>query len=44
MLYPRKAGITMKDNKEQLIELIETLSDNQILFILTFLKDILGKS
>lgn len=34
----------MKDNKSQLIELIETLSDKQILFILTFLKRILGKS
>lgn len=33
----------MKDNKTQLLELIETLSDNQILFILTFLNRILGK-
>ena len=32
------------DNKAKLIELIDTLSDNQILFILTFLKNILGKS
>lgn len=31
------------DNKTQLLELINTLSDNQILFILTFLKRILGK-
>jgi len=34
----------MKDNKAQLLDLIETLSDKQILFILTFLKRILGKS
>lgn len=34
----------MKDNKTQLLELIDTLSDSQILFILTFLKRILGKS
>lgn len=34
----------MKENKKQLIELIDTLSDNQILFILTFLKRILGRS
>ena len=33
----------MEDNKKQLLNLIETLSDNQILFILTFLKKILGK-
>ena len=32
------------DNKAKLIELIDTLSDSQILFILTFLKKILGKS
>lgn len=31
------------DNKAKLIELIDTLSDSQILFILTFLKKILGK-
>ena len=37
-------GSHMKDNKSQLLELIESLSDNQILFILTFLKNILGKS
>lgn len=34
----------MQDNKTELLELIDTLSDNQILFILTFLKRILGKS
>lgn len=34
----------MKDNKTQLLELIETLSDNQITYILTFIKRILGKS
>lgn len=34
----------MKSNKEQLLELIETLSDSQILFILTFLNRILGKN
>lgn len=34
----------MKDNKNQLLDLIETLSDSQILFILTFLKRILGKN
>jgi len=33
----------MNDNKAQLIELIETLNEKQILFILTFLKRILGK-
>ena len=33
----------MKDNKTQLIELIETLNDSQILFFLTFIKRILGK-
>lgn len=32
----------MKDSKQQLIELIETLSDSQIIFILNFLKRILG--
>lgn len=34
----------MKDTKNELLELIDTLSDNQILFILTFLKRILGKN
>jgi len=34
----------MKDNKTQLHEIIDTLSDKQILFILTFVKRILGKS
>lgn len=34
----------MKDNKTKLLELIDTLSDNQILFILTFLNRILGRS
>lgn len=33
----------MKNNKTELLNLIDTLSDNQILFILTFLKRILGK-
>ena len=32
------------NNKNELIKLIDTLSENQILFILTFLKRILGKS
>lgn len=30
----------MQDNKTELLKLIDTLSDNQILFILTFLKRI----
>lgn len=34
----------MKDNKTQLHNLIDTLSDSQILFMLTLLKRILGKS
>lgn len=34
----------MKDNKTQLLELIETLSDKQILFILTFIKRLIGKN
>ena len=34
----------MKDNKAQLLALIDTLSDKQTLFILTFLKRLLGKS
>lgn len=34
----------MNENKKQLLELIETLSDSQILFILTFLNRILGRS
>lgn len=34
----------MQDNKTELLELIERLSDNQIVFILTFLKRILGLS
>ena len=33
----------MKDKKTELLELIDTLSDSQILFILTFLKRILGE-
>lgn len=32
----------MEENKKQLLEIIEILSDNQILFILEFLKKILG--
>lgn len=34
----------MQDNKTELLNLIETLSENQILFILTFLKRILGRT
>lgn len=34
----------MQDNKTELLKLIDTLSDNQILFILTFLKRIFGLS
>lgn len=34
----------MNDNKSQLLALIDTLDDSQILFILTFLKRILGKN
>jgi hypothetical protein len=34
----------MNDNKTQLLALIDTLDDSQILFILTFLKRILGKN
>lgn len=33
----------MKTIKQQLIDLIETLTENQALFALTFLKRILGK-
>ncbi len=33
----------MNDNKKELLELIDTLSENQIIFILTFLKKILGR-
>lgn len=32
----------MDENKKQLLEIIEKLSNNQILFVLTFLKEILG--
>jgi hypothetical protein len=32
----------MEENKKQLLEIIEKLSDNQVLFILEFLKRILG--
>lgn len=32
------------DHKQQLLDLIELLTDSQILFILTFLKRILGRS
>lgn len=31
------------NERKQLLELIDTLSDNQILFILTFLNRILGR-
>lgn len=34
----------MNENKKQLIDLIDTLSDSQILFILTFLNKILGRT
>ena len=34
----------MKDYKTQLIELIETLSNNQIIYALTFLKKMFGSS
>ena len=34
----------MSEHKAELLKLIDTLSDNQILFILTFLKRILGKA
>lgn len=37
-----KRGPIMLDNKTELLKLIETMSDEQILFILTFLKRILG--
>ena len=33
----------MEEYKAQLLEIIETLNEKQILFILTFLKRILGK-
>ena len=32
------------NNKKELLDLIDTLSDNQILFILTFLNRILGRN
>lgn len=32
----------MEENKKQLLEIIEKLSPSQILFVLTFLKKILG--
>ena len=34
----------MNENKKQLLNLIDTLNDNQIIFILTFLKRMLGKN
>lgn len=34
----------MNENKKQLLKLIDTLTDNQILFILTFLNNILGRN
>ena len=34
----------MKDNKEQLLEIIESLSDNQIIYTLTLLKKLFGSS
>ena len=33
----------MNEHKAELLKLIDTLSDNQILFLLTFLKKIIGK-
>jgi hypothetical protein len=33
----------MNEHKNELLKLIDTLSDNQILFFLTFLKRIVGK-
>lgn len=33
----------MNEHKNELLKLIDTLSDNQILFFLTFLKRIIGK-
>ena len=38
-----EGGTNMKDNRTELLELIDTLSDSQILFFLTFLKRILGE-
>jgi group I intron endonuclease len=35
--------VAKKDNKEELHKLIDTLTANQIIFVLTFLKNILGK-
>lgn len=34
----------MQDNKTELLKLIDTLSDDKILFFLTFLKRLLGLS
>lgn len=34
----------MQDNKTELLKIIDTLSDDKILFILTFLKRLLGLS
>ena len=33
----------MNDNKKKLLEFIETLNDNEILFALTLLKRLLGR-
>lgn len=33
----------MKDNKTELLEIIEILSEKQILFVLTFIKRLIGK-
>lgn len=32
----------MKDTKQQLIEYIETLDENQIIYVFTFLKKLFG--
>lgn len=34
----------MKDNKSQLLELIDSLSDNQIIFVLSMLKELYSDS
>ena len=33
----------MKDNKTELLEIIEILSEKQILLVLTFIKRLIGK-
>lgn len=34
----------MKDTKQQLLELIETLNENQIIYVFTFLKKMFGSN